>query len=665
MRKLALGLTLLSLASLSAQADTYNYTGPNDGLWSTAGNWSDITTPPTGTFPNTNTDVANLSISGGSQTVIYDAGASGALGTLNLGNTGPGTDELDMQRAAGIAIGTTGMNTTLSSANGLSEILLDASAAGASAGVNSTGMRVGGSSSTVASGTLNLNAGGQLEIHPWVGTGNSSAAFFFGNLNIAGGSFLLDQALLKSTDTNPNSASTSLDGSLTMSSGTLTLGQGQTASSSVVVEADNRLTVTGTVNITGGNITNGGTGGVTLTLNGASNTITGLTSGNVGGANLTFNGGNINESLTTDQVLTGLVLARLSTGKTLTITNTNTVATGNIAQLAFLPADNGSETVQLGSNLVATGAAASPIIVANGIYGATTTESLTVDLAGNTYDMTRTAAAFTPGNDNVVGNKVAWTFTSSTGNGTMKAVGYNLSSASSTTVGANTTLQATGGVGTANILSNNAANTTTPGTIASTSTFLYSGNATAANAATLVSTRTIGNLAVQNGALNINQASLTAGGGVAVSNGGNLILDGGLTAATLTLGSGQNFNVNTGALTFALGSGSGIANGSSEIFGNNGTGAGGTFTFSGLTLDISQGVGFSTSNTYQLMADFASSTALANIATNIAGFDANIDSTGLLSFSPEAVPEPGTGALLLFGGMMLVMVVRRHSKKIA
>jgi hypothetical protein len=646
MRKTVLTLALLSSVSLSARADIYTYTGTVNNTWSTSGNWTDTTTSSTTATPETSADTANIGIAGGSQTVVYDTGALGALGTLNLTNTGTGTNELDEQKGTF----TLANALSLSSANGIDSLFIDG--AGEPAPAANSLLSVGGTG-------ISLGTGGELEIHPFVTNASSTSATITGAVDINGGEFNIDEALATTAGNTATSATTILNSNLSMESGTLVIGT-TTSQSGDTALTDNRLAVTQNVNITGGTIENGGSGGATLDLEGTTNTITGATfTGTVG---LVVLSSNINPTLTVNEVLSQGFTERISnstptTNQTLTFTDTNTAATGNVGVINFQPVNNGAQTLQLGSNVIALAATGTtPMTVNQGAFASGGTENLVVDLHGFTYDVTNTTATFTPTASTVTGNSLDWTFTSTGGSvGTLKATSFNLNSAASVTVGPNTVLQSTGGAVASNL-------TTKAGTFDPTSVFLYTGNAvistsgSAGGEASIQANATgsgiIGGLQVQNGALDLNQASFAVGGNVSVTNNGGLAING-ASAGKLTLASGMNFTANTGAtLQFTL-SGNAAAGSFDQILSSGGSAS---FNLNGVTLSF--GVSsINTSDTYQIFSGFTGTNSVADltfIGTNIpSGFTGSLSNTGVLSFTAIAVPEPSTWALM-FGGCFLL-----------
>ncbi|NQX00720.1 PEP-CTERM sorting domain-containing protein, partial [bacterium] len=69
----------LLLLAATAGAQTWDGSGTSDagGNWSLNTNWNPDTAPTTG-------NTANLDDTGANRTIVYDTGASGALGTLNF-----------------------------------------------------------------------------------------------------------------------------------------------------------------------------------------------------------------------------------------------------------------------------------------------------------------------------------------------------------------------------------------------------------------------------------------------------------------------------------------------------------------------------------------------------------------------------------------------------
>jgi fibronectin-binding autotransporter adhesin len=639
MKKLSLSLSFLVLGVVSAvQADTYTYTGATGGIWSVPANWFDGTTAMTGsTYPSAGTDTATDAIASGNQTVVYDTGSSGTLGTLNLTDSGAsGTNEVDVQRNLGLSSGA-----NLTAGNGARTLLfLDAYASGVAI--------------TLTDANLTLGTGDILEMSSFTPAGTQAGATLTGNLIInSGGTLNVDRDQGLST-----APIDTISGTLTMGTGgTINLGTG---SGSNTAGAE-RLTVNGNVNITGGTITSTLSGGIFL--GGASNIFTGVTLPSVG-ITLQGTGVNATQTFTTDQAITGGITLR-NNGNTL-----KTVSGTTVSAFTFLEGTQGaSDTFQLGSNLTTT-TTGSGVAVANFSLGGTYA-GYVVDTNGKTLDLTASTGGFTPNNgtSGTSGQSANWSLINSAGAGTIgtvKATVFNLDSAYSTAVGPNTMLNSTGSSGTNNLGTLNttlAGSTTATAIIDPTSTFAYTGTASAASSVKLLSNRTIGNLQVQNGALQITNGSalnttvptLATAGNVAVTLNGTLdlsILPNAATGAVLSLtATGKTFTVNAGTLAFTLGSAYGYVQGTGTD----------TFSLTNLTLNITQGAGFLATNSYQVFQGFAAGTPDNGIATNVAGYTANIDALGNLTFT--AVPEPSTWALMLGGLALLGFMTRARARR--
>jgi autotransporter-associated beta strand protein len=171
--------------------------------------------------------------------------------------------------------------------------------------------------------------------------------------------------------------------------------------------------------------------------------------------------------------------------------------------------------------------------------------------------------------------------------------------------------------------------TFTGGTTVSAGT-LTLGSSTALSGAT-------GDFTLAGGTLGTSVSSTTVGGNLMFSS-GSIDLNG-TSAGTLTLASGKNFSMSGGTLNFTLGS-------SYDQIVSAGSGAlsfiGGTISF-----DVA-GVGFSYASSYQIFSGFGSASfgSLTLSGFDTAAYAANISSSGALSFSAAAVPEPSTYAFI-------------------
>ncbi len=358
---------------------------------------------------------------------------------------------------------------------------------------------------------------------------------------------------------------------------------------------------------------------------------------------------------TTAQINTLYVRAYNGSTQTFSSTFSGTQIVGNI-YWSQQTRGSGTDVFKLGSNLSSNGTVDATGNI--GTLAGTGSMNFGLDTAGYTLDFSTSVSSFDPSNSS---NATNWNLEDST-NTTGKIIAKNfiLSTTTGNVSVSNTlTLQAVGGSGN---LNNDLGGT---GTISAASTFLYTGTSAASAAATLISNRTIGQLQVQNGFLNLNQASLTTGGSVSVNTNGGLILDGtaGTTAGSLVMA--------TGNLTFTLASGgtldlklgnNGTSNINDEIFANGGTGSNGTFNLNGGVINLLTGsLGTFDYGSYQLFGNFLTS---GNTVTGetielngaaLDGYTASISQSGLLTF--EAVPEPPAWALLP-GGMALLALLR-------
>jgi hypothetical protein len=714
LRQIASLCLVFASGTLISRADVFTYTGATNNSWSTVTNWLDTSAPPTDTtlYPSTTSDTASISYAGtGTQVVIYDANVdgagNGALGTLNLTNTGTGTDEVDYQKM----VGTITNSFTLGSATGTDELIIDSPPrAPSSTGFSST-LTLG--SGGVGGSTLTVAAGGLLILRGTVSPNSNTTVDINGNVALSGGAINIDEGQVEpgSGGGSPNSY---FSGNFTMSSGTMTFGTTPVINpgNSSTLVGNTRLTINGNTNITGGAINIvAGTSNAEIFMNGATNTFNGVTIAS--NMQLAFDAASLQtQSLTSDSVLSALQDRNAySNGSnltnTVTVTDTNTSATGNIGQFSYLNQANKNLTTSvlvLGSNLTATAGGGNNLQAANYAYGFTGTLNYVVDLQGHTYNMANTTTIFKP-NSPVTGtaNSVQgdWTIESTTGGtGTIEAAGFdfsnsNTASAYSVTVGSNVVLEATG-VGVTDNLGYLA------GSIDPTSTFFYSPNTTSTNTSLFTTSQAIGNLHLRPGlALNStltffnipNTGVVTAKGNTQVD--ANAILDlygnglaiGGTTGLT---GGGQVVSSQSGGTVNFTGSGGiqpsptigsttpfhltldatggsmtvTLATGNISHFNfNSGTsydsvifGSNVAMIYGGnLTLDFTSGYAPTSGTMFTLFAPDADGTDtasgnFANITSNITGdmFSFN-DLTGILTVS--AVPEPSIKQLLV---MMLL-----------
>ena len=575
----AAGATLL-LAQGGWGATTYTWGSANTGgNWSGTTNWSPTaaTNGPGGTT-NANTDIAVLDTASANRTVIYDS-TNSYMGTLKMNQTsGAYANVLEMQRAAGLTI----LNPlTLGSTTGTTRLFYNAN--------NNTTT----SSGTLIIPSLTLNSGGVLEFSNY-GNGTyynqdslgKSGAGNGTNVTINGGTLQINQVVANLTSAQ---YFTNIYGPLSMTSGTITFGvhapDGFAAAyygSGGLLTTQDRLAVIGNLNITGGTFIMGGTvtsgtGTNHLYLNGATNVITGLSTVtlqkdpttnspvsnyNTNNISALLHMGGSNASLQSDSSLTGgIYLANVdaaNTGSSWTVslgtyTSGNTLTVGQIG-MGVKYAGN-TEILKLIGNVssgyIISNAATAP--GANSVYG--------IDTNGYTLDLS--TASVTNGFEVYSAAAANLSLTNSQGSsaaGVIKAKFYNLAyQTGGSSVGSYVNLTATGSGG----LTNNLGLGGGSGTIDPTSTFTYNGTATTSNYDKLVSSRTIGNLVVKTGALQLGSAITTGSGSSVMVNSGATLDLGGYALNTGSLVANGTVNVGT----FALASGQTLK-GSGTVTGN-------------------------------------------------------------------------------------------------
>lgn len=624
----ALSLPLISTARAQT---TYTWNGGPSGSWSNSTNWNPNGTPGSA-------DTANLNNVGATTIVTYDGGASGSLNTLNLTQSGAFTNELLLSRTLALT------NLNLSVSGGLGVVVLESNLSvtnaitlSASSGTSEIWLHpvtAGAVHTLTASGGLTIASGGLLEMGSKTSV-TVAGSGVTGNVSMTGGAINVEK-----DSGSVGSVIDTISGSYLMTGGVLTIGATTGGAGS---GANTTLLVGGNFTGSGGAITRG-SGATKLLMQGATNKIMATTFNTGVDIALQANG---NQTLETDVTLGRIYLRPTSgSGGTSTRQILQNNASATVGQIVFeQQSDGGTTKLQLVSNLTATAGSAMVTSDGQGSPGAGKTTSFVIDTGtttGYTLDLSQSIGSFTPNNNGAA--TANWALQ---GTGTIKASSFTLNSASgNVNVSGSVTLRSTGGNAAANVLSGN-------GSIAATSTFIYSGTASRSNEATLVSTRTIGSLVIQGGFLKTNQAALTLGGGASVTSSGGLDLGGVGTVATLTVGTGRDFLVNSATLVLDLGTSF------DAILGN-----GGTFSLSGLTLAIDQGAGFSFANSYQILSGFSASSALGGINLTdqngvvISNFTGNISSAGALTF--QSVPEPATWVLLGVGAVLLGIKRKRR-----
>jgi autotransporter-associated beta strand protein len=465
-------VALLLALPFVTQAQTWNGNGNSSagGNWSTATNWD------AGTVPSTGNHTAILDDTGADRTIIYDSGASGALGNLTFTQSSAFANTLDIQRTLAV---TSSIN--LGATTGTERISVSSNA--------TTGFVL------TCAGGITLDAGGQLIL---TATGNGGSGFNFGNAGSANTTLTIQGGTLTVAPTtgtsSAGSAANTLTGNLTMTSGSLVIDNAGGGAS----KPDRRLTISGLTTITGGSITSTLVGpngslafqGASITLNPASFDADLNLSLELAAA----------QSLTTNQTL-GVILARSTGIKTVT---SSAVGTG-IGQLQMFDgnsaASNSRTTLKLGSNLTLTSGRNQPAAQSFGNTHEAGRVDLGVDTNGFTLDLSAGAGAGVWTVNASTQSGVTNTVWDLSGNGTIKANGFNLSSANVTTnIAAGTTLLATGGDGVLFHLG-------TLGTISPDATFRYSGNASTAAPTLMTAFRNIGDVEVTSGALRLRSIS--------------------------------------------------------------------------------------------------------------------------------------------------------------
>jgi hypothetical protein len=621
-----IGLLFSVTASASRAAIVTWNSATTGGSWSISGNWNPSTGAPT------TGDTATLDNATADRVVYYDTAASGTLDTLNITETSGYLNQLTLYKSLTVT-----NPIVLGATSGTSEILINTS-------LGSSGSGTSGASLTLTASSVTVNSGGVLGLvvcgTQTSGSNNQYTPKVTGTVVISGGQVIVYAGYYQYY------ASNSYLGGLSMSSGTLTLGARYSSSYSNC--ALNYINISGNVAITGGaiDVQNGST----LVLTGGTNTINDVTFTSGKAPNISLTGANQIFSSDVDWNTATFTFAGTagSTGGTITKSvgatdASRTLTIGNI-QMGQGRASS-TTTMKLTSNVTSVGTSQlsgfSTLAAGNTIF-------LGIDTNGHTLDLTSNTGATTPwvlsGSTSGKGN-MSWSLTNSAGSSTpgkIKAQGFDFSAATGAgvSVGSNVILESVG-TSVANNLS------AVSGTIAATSTFLYSGSATSASEATLVSTRTIGNLQVQTGFLNLNQAAFTAAGSVLISSGGLDI--NGTSAGTLTLANAtSNFTLSGGTLELTLGSTY------DEIIGN-----GGTFSLSGGTIALSGTIAAGTYDIFQNFATTGNTVSDSLTFTGLTnGYTATFDAiTGDLIVS---VPEPQTCALIAASVICLLFSLRKR-----
>ena len=233
----------------------------------------------------------------------------------------------------------------------------------------------------------------------------------------------------------------------------------------------------------------------------------------------------------------------------------------------------------------------------------------------------------------------AGALTTASGNTSTWAGTMNIASTSSINVqGSGGSLAVTGSIGGVGQLQSVGA-----GTLKLNNSNNFSGGL-AVNAGSVVSgnANSLGssNVSVAGGALSSSISATTNIGGTLSLSSGSIALTSSATP-TLTLASGQNFNMTGGTLSLSLSGGN-----AGSIASADGTG---TFDITGGTLNLNNSFsGAAYSQTYDVLSGFGSGDTVSNLSiTNYDSTDytANLSTSGVLSFSAVATPEPNSWIL--------------------
>lgn len=603
------GFSLAFAAALTpvfAVNTTYEWTSATlGGNWSVSGNWTVVSGSDTA-VPGAGGDIGRLGdVTSGTRTVIYDSAAGGFVSTIQFNQSTAGAvNELRVSRAL-----TVSNAIDLSAVAGVERITVDS-------GLTLT-----------ASGGLIVGTNGELALQ--------GTAAVSGSVTVSGGTVTVAAV------TGSSSVSSAFGGTFSMSAGSIVIEN--TGAGNV---ADRRLAFNGDVNITGGSIstTSTGTAGGVF-INGATSVLNLTTPWDAGMA--LYLGRDGDQSLTTNQSFAGASLTLRGHGvKTITRTEGET-----INGFTFLDAhpDSRGPSLRLGSNLTLLSGAAMPSVSTWGNSG--TTLQVGIDSNGHTLDLTTGASAgkWTPNHTTQAGvNTTVWTLSNSgaAGVGGIRANAFDFSATGAeVNVGSGLVLTAVGGAGTSSNLGS-------AGAFDSAARFVYAGNATSADAATLSSGRAIGALQVRSGYLRTTGTTFNAAGGIIVDSGATLdFTTVALTAPSITLGidGAGAAQITAGSYTYAdslfLNFGSAAVAGTYDLFDFSGTVTSGlgSVSLTGLhSLALSGESGVWTGTTGGYTFTFT-------------------EATGDLVVS--AIPEPSTFGLLAGVVTLGVCAIRRRRRE--
>lgn len=620
-------VAVLATSASNAATATWNL-GDTGGNWSTAGNWNPAAAPVSG-------DTAILNdVTTGTRTVVYDAAATGALGTLNVNQATAGAiNVLEIQRSLNVT-----NNISLGASAGTERIYLNPTAG----------------AFTLTNSNITLNSGGQLYAAAYRVSSSSTtySATVSGTITIAGGSLTIQPSL----NNSGGNTATSANGLVVSNGITMTSGSIYIDNSSGITGT--RIDISNIFNLTGGTVS-AAAAGAQLNIWSGTNTMN-VTSFDYTKISLQLGNAATLSTFTTNQTL-GSVLIR-GNGAVLYGNKqiTSTAAGNGIGAITLIDSDNtladSASALKLGSNLTVNAGAAGP--AAAGFSDAVQSGQVNyaIDLNGYTLDVSAGANSgkWTPNKSTTAGvTNTIWEVKGTTGS-VLKAGSFNFNTSGVTSnIRSGVVLTATGANSTANDLGGT-------GTIDAGSTFRYSGTATSANPATLTSNRAIGKLEVTSGALRLTSANAIQG--ATTISGGTLILGSSASLGgtpSVTLGS-------TGVLNTSAQSSFAMLSAQPFTFTLDaaGVGAAGKIVAAGLDITNST-VNFTSVGTLDdgayIIASYTSltGTTFASVTGLQAGYTIDYNYNGLNQIA--VIPEPSVWALAL-GGILVTTIFRRRKQ---
>ncbi len=544
-------IACFALMNARAMATSYTWTGTSGAVWSSTANWTSDHVPTTGGDEAVLGDVAS-----GTNKVVVDA--SVAVFTLTINQVSAATNFLDVQNNFTISNAV-----TLGASNGgTSEIYVDVNASGTAGHGVTLGVLYGG---------ITINSGGVLALSLG-GTSGLLVPTINSNINLNGGLFVLYS---NTQQLATNAGQAAINGTFAMTSGTLLVGgtmPGYTTGTSLW---DPRMNFSSTFIVSGsGSVVSAST--TTITLNGGTNSITGLSGSTSRIGTLTFFGSGT-QTFVSDSTLSNWYIGYLNLrgGGGLTTKVLGSSIAGGTLGVGALGIGQGSNTgttaAKLTSDLAAT--YATPIYASAGTSG---TVYLNLDLNGHNFFATNGVVTFG------TFSSTCWTYwnlqNSGATTGTVVGSGFVLTG-SQVNIAPNIVLTATSSGVTNNL------GYSSSGTISANSLFSYVGTGTAY----LTSGRMIGGLSVGTGSsasvltLSSNittgtDISVTINNGATLATGTyNLALTP-VTSTTISIGASATFDVSGRTSGYNLQSGVTIANTSGTVKGSLNLADGGTIS---------------------------------------------------------------------------------------